>query len=76
MTAITNEIETEVHMCAIAQREDGRLNQEIVRNNKELGVIRERRNNFEVSNTTFTITEPLSLDQLLVDLVVTSGQSY
>jgi len=35
-------------MCAIAQREDGRLNQEIIRHNKELGVIRERRNNFEV----------------------------
>nr|CAB3228550.1 coiled-coil domain-containing protein 39-like [Phallusia mammillata] len=47
LNAHTKEIETEEHLSAIAEREDGRLHQEITRLQKELDSTREKRNNFE-----------------------------
>uniref|UniRef100_H2YPA3 Coiled-coil domain-containing protein 39 n=1 Tax=Ciona savignyi TaxID=51511 RepID=H2YPA3_CIOSA len=47
INAHTREVETEEHLNAIAEREDGRLKQEIIRLDKELHKMREKRNNFE-----------------------------
>ena len=44
-----NEIETEVHLHKIAEREYGRLQQEIQRLNKEMKDLEEKRNIYEVS---------------------------
>lgn len=47
VSAHVKEIETEDHMIAIAQREDGRLKQEINRVEKNLVTMRDQRNRFE-----------------------------
>ena len=41
--------ETEDHLLKIAQREEGRLKQEITRLKKEMDEIKEKKNSFEVS---------------------------
>jgi len=46
--AIAKDIATEAHMIAIAEREEGRINQETIRYNKEMVELRDRRNRMEV----------------------------
>ena len=41
-------MDTEAHMTAIAEREEGRIKQEMLRYDKEMVVLRERRNRMEV----------------------------
>ena len=48
MSAHMKQVETEEHLHAIADREEGRLKQETDKKNKDLELIREKRNNFEV----------------------------
>ncbi|CAK8671416.1 unnamed protein product [Clavelina lepadiformis] len=57
LNAHRHEIETEEHLCAISEREGGRLNQEILRHEKDLNLMREKRNNFE--NTIFIQSQQL-----------------
>jgi len=47
MSAHMKQVETEEHLHAIADREEGRLKQETDKQNKNLELIREKRNNFE-----------------------------
>ena len=49
MNAHMKEAETEEHLHAIADREEGRLKQETIRHQNDLEQIREKRNNFEVT---------------------------
>ena len=49
VNARKNEIETENHMLQIAQREEGRLQQEIQKLEKDLEEIKEKKNVFEVN---------------------------
>lgn len=49
MKARENEIDTEDHMFKIAEREEGRLFQEISRLQKEMDELKERKNIYEVS---------------------------
>ena len=46
--ARANEIETEDHMKQVAQREKGRLKQEILRLENDLADLKERKNMYEV----------------------------
>ena len=48
MTARQREIETEDHLLKIADREDGRLKQEIARLQKEMEELKEQKNIYEV----------------------------
>ena len=48
--ARANEIETEDHMKLVAQREKGRLKQEILRLENDLADLKERKNMYEVGN--------------------------
>jgi seryl-tRNA synthetase len=50
VNARTHEIETEDHMFKIAEREDGRLQQEIQRLSKDLEDLKEKKNIYEVSS--------------------------
>ncbi|XP_078482846.1 coiled-coil domain-containing protein 39-like [Ciona intestinalis] len=47
INAHTRELETEEHLNSIAERENGRLSQEMLRLGKDLHKMREKRNNFE-----------------------------
>ena len=62
MVARTNEIETEDHLLKIADREEGRLNQEINRIQKEMEELKEQKNIYEVHR-------PTLISMLLVKLV-------
>ena len=62
MVARTNEIETEDHLLKIADREEGRLNQEINRIQKEMEELKEQKNIYEVQR-------PTLISMLLVKLV-------
>ena len=48
MDAHTKEIETEEHMYMLADREEGRLNQEQIKIKNKLADTREKRNSLEV----------------------------
>ena len=50
MEARKKEAETEDHLLKIAEREDGRLKQEITRLKKEMDELKEKKNLFEVIN--------------------------
>lgn len=50
MEARRNELETENHLKSIADRENGRLNQENERLENQLDKLKEKRNLHEVSN--------------------------
>ena len=62
MVARTNEIETEDHLLKIADREEGRLNQEINRIQKEMEELKEQKNIYEVHR-------PTLISMLMVKLV-------
>ena len=62
MVARTNEIETEDHLLKIADREKGRLNQEINRIQKEMEELKEQKNIYEVHR-------PTLISMLMVKLV-------
>ena len=49
MSARKKEVETESHLLTIAEREEGRLKQEIKKLEKELEDLKEKKNVFEVS---------------------------
>ncbi|XP_039256465.2 coiled-coil domain-containing protein 39-like [Styela clava] len=55
--AYLKDFETEEHMISIAQREDGRLNQEVQRLEKDLTLLRDQHNSFE--NKIFLDTQQL-----------------
>ena len=61
MNARKHEIDTEQHLQKIAEREEGRLRQEILRLSKENEELKEKRNIYEVftceSDTTIFITK-------------------
>ena len=48
MSARKKEVETESHLLTIAEREEGRLKQEIKKLEKELEDLKEKKNVFEV----------------------------
>ena len=50
VVAREKESDTEDHLLKIAQREEGRLKQEVTRLQKEMGEIKEKKNSFEVSD--------------------------
>ena len=49
VSARKKEVETESHLLTIAEREEGRLKQEIKKLEKELEDLKEKKNVFEVS---------------------------
>lgn len=54
------EIETESHLLTIAEREEGRLKQEIQKLEKEMEELKERKNVFEVNQQTCKIVSSKS----------------
>ena len=61
MVARTNEIETEDHLLKIADREEGRLNQEINRIQKEMEELKEQKNIYEVHRPTLISMQMVKL---------------
>ena len=59
--ARTNEIETEDHLLKIADREEGRLNQEINRIQKEMEELKEQKNIYEVHRPTLISMQMVKL---------------
>ena len=64
MGARKKEVETESHLLTIAEREEGRLKQEIKKLEKELEDLKEKKNVFEVrtrTNQNIVITGPCNI---------------
>ena len=57
MSARKKEVETESHLLTIAEREEGRLKQEITKLEKELEDLKEKKNVFEVKFRAFPGTK-------------------